>query len=1793
MKRLLSLLGVVFAFVFAAQAEPLHVFIRGGAKTHGPNAHEHERFLNDWKTLLGERGMEVDGAMDFPTAEQLAKTDVMVMYAEAAGNITPEQRPVLEEFIKRGGGLVIIHTASVANKADTSPYWKSIIGGSWVQGQTKWKEGPMDLYYVENERIGGGHPITKDAANFHLDDEIYYDMDISPDVRVLATAYTPKVKDGKKAAEGGKANIYDIQPQMWVYERTAEGGTKPYRAFVSIPGHLYSTFELPQYRAILLRGISWAAHHKNLDEYCKPEELAALPYPSGGPSHPEDERKQLEVNPDFNMTLVAAEPLISKPICINWDPAGRLWVAESPEYPNGKRGMRPDYRNREWKDHGGLDPDPGKQEREGYDKISILTSSKGDGVMDKKQVFYQGLDLVTGFVFYKDGVIVTQAPDILFIHDPGPDGKARKVEKLYTGLGIRDTHAVINNPRWGWDGWIYATHGYSSTEHATNGDGSKDFGTIGSGVVRFKPDGSKIEQYSSKGGNTWGLQITNDNRVMWTQPTSGQLLMQTLVPENALGRGKIGNTNSYNVVIKSDKTYPAMAWEQLAYVQIDFVGSFTAAAGCAIYDGGTWPAEWNGSYFCTEPTINIVHQRFLDPQGSSYTWHKQPGREETEFIRSKDMWFRPIEARIGPDGALYVIDFYNQAVIHNDTRGPDHNEVNAAVRPDRDHYFGRIWRIDHKNAKKLPVPDLSKASVSQLIQALESPNRDVRMTANRLLRERPMPAPLSYGANGHLSKEENRANINAGEAVRLARANEAYGSSALEKLISDSRQPTDVRVAALWTYAATWPLSEEPFANAANDKDPVMRRNAAQTREVCDSFAQEAALIKLIGDADPTVRLAALCALGEDLHKVDRDGVEHDQNRAAAEAVVHEWAKFDDDFQRSAAIGAAAHDPVAAISAALDSSDAQALAPLVTALAQNIKASEAGKLVVALADKPASTDKLKRSVLEDLSKHVKDAPTMTPELSAAMGKLLGGELSGAVLPLATKWDKSGALKEKTDKLASDLFAELQKGPDEQRLSAARTLLGLQQQNALPAEVNSHFIYALSDQLRGEGAASYKNGLLAALADYDDAVYGKVIVTDFPSLPAESKSAAFDAILKRADWTNAFLDAVKAKEVDFSTLGPANAYRLRAHPDKAVAKRATALFDELNPMAKAKKDAIAKLLPIAEQKGDAEHGKQLFTTTCTVCHNFHGVGADIGPGLTGMGAHGASELLVAIVDPNAEVDPSFVQWNIETKDGQAYAGVISSENPTTITLKSLAGVQQVKTADIKSRVNTGRSLMPEGFEGLGGEALRDIIAYLQSVDGSRFRTLDLHDAFTTSTSGGIYQSANSKNDTFQFTKSGTVTEGGVPFNVVTPEKAAGASNIIVLKGGPDNSYAKSMPKKVEIKVGGFKANRIHFLGGVTGWGYNGTNNDTSDALTITVASAQGQKQTLLCKNGVEFSDYIRRIDVPGSKFAEGVVKNHQMRWFTKQLSEPIEIDRITLQSPDNHSAPTIVAITAELADANAPAPASASASAPNPATPVLTKTGAGTLILAAAPAANAAAPAPPSNDDANFKPQFTDPVPQPPATRPANGPRVLLVGGGSSHDFVKFFGGTDKATLAPQVGWVDFTQNANGVPEILDRVDVLVWSANQPISSATRKALIDFANSGKGIIALHPGTWYAWNNFPEWNAQVVGGGTRGHDKLGPYTVKVTNPDSPITKGVTPSFEITDELYNYNPDPAATPIEVLATATSPNTGKTFPQVFIVKHPKSRVVGITLGHDARAHDLPEYQTLLKNAVNWAAGK
>jgi putative membrane-bound dehydrogenase-like protein len=212
-----------------------------------------------------------------------------------------------------------------------------------------------------------------------------------------------------------------------------------------------------------------------------------------------------------------------------------------------------------WKDSGALKP--GHYDREPQDRVSILSDTDGDGVMDKKTVFADKIELATSSVFYTNGIIVCAAPDIWFFEDTDGDDKADKRTKLYTNLGIRDTHAVINNRRWGLDGWIYATHGYSSSDDVTSGDGSKHFGAIGAGVVRFRPDGSAIEQYASRGGNTWGLDITWDGQVFYTQPTSGNHFIHVVLPEYVLAKGKLPGVMGTNDMLPREPTYSALHTE--------------------------------------------------------------------------------------------------------------------------------------------------------------------------------------------------------------------------------------------------------------------------------------------------------------------------------------------------------------------------------------------------------------------------------------------------------------------------------------------------------------------------------------------------------------------------------------------------------------------------------------------------------------------------------------------------------------------------------------------------------------------------------------------------------------------------------------------------------------------------------------------------------------------------------------------------------------------------------------------------------------------------------------------------------------------------------------------------------------------------------------------------------------------------------------------------------------------------------------------------------------------------------
>lgn len=235
---LIGLTAVVLWASIAAQREALRVFIRAGEKTHGPagnGEHDYPLFLTEWTKLLTERGASVQGALRFPTAEELAKTDVLIIHKGDGGTCSPAERALLETYTKRGGGVVVLHDGMCS---DDAAWFATVVGAAKQHGERNWSRGVLKMRFVDN-----AHPVTKGLQDFEFDDEAFFLLRKVPEMHVLAT--TPLPENG------------DLTPQVWVYEKTPAGG-KPYRSFVSMQAHHYKNFSAPVFQELILRGIAWA-----------------------------------------------------------------------------------------------------------------------------------------------------------------------------------------------------------------------------------------------------------------------------------------------------------------------------------------------------------------------------------------------------------------------------------------------------------------------------------------------------------------------------------------------------------------------------------------------------------------------------------------------------------------------------------------------------------------------------------------------------------------------------------------------------------------------------------------------------------------------------------------------------------------------------------------------------------------------------------------------------------------------------------------------------------------------------------------------------------------------------------------------------------------------------------------------------------------------------------------------------------------------------------------------------------------------------------------------------------------------------------------------------------------------------------------------------------------------------------------------------------------------------------------------------------------------------------------------
>ena len=504
-----------------------------------------------------------------------------------------------------------------------------------------------------------------------------------------------------------------------------------------------------------------------------------------------------QVPADLELRLFAAEPDIRKPIAFAWDGRGRLWVAETGDYPHG---VAPD----------GV----------GGDAIRICEDTDGDGRADRFTVFADKLNIPTGLVLARGGVIVSQPPRFLFLKDTDGDDRADVREEIMTGWGIGDTHAQAAQLHYGYDNLIYGTVGYSGFRGVVKGGGEKGFGQ---GMYRFKADGNDLEFLHQFTNNTWGFGYNAAGDLFGgtanNAPSFFCGLPDTIVPDDM----KVMTAKKINVEDKAHAITPN-------YRQVDVFGGYTAAAGHMFIESSSLPARLQGQAMVCEPTMKLIALMDVQPEGAGYV-----ARDGFNLLASTDEWMSPVYAEVGPDGAIWLADWQNFIIQHNPTPNKDFGGYDARTgvggaheNPLRDHERGRIYRIVAKGAAPKKVEPLSGAPAAALVTALGSDTQVWRLTAQRLLVE-----------GGHREA--------AGALTARVRAND--GSVAA--------------IHALWALHGLGALDGATHQAALLAKDSRLRRNAVRALGV-DAAAQSLYFGSgVISDPDPVTRLAAYVKLAE------------------------------------------------------------------------------------------------------------------------------------------------------------------------------------------------------------------------------------------------------------------------------------------------------------------------------------------------------------------------------------------------------------------------------------------------------------------------------------------------------------------------------------------------------------------------------------------------------------------------------------------------------------------------------------------------------------------------------------------------------------------------------------------------------------------------------------------------------------------------------------------------------------------------------------------------------------------
>ena len=990
------------------------------------------------------------------------------------------------------------------------------------------------------------------------------------------------------------------------------------------------------------------------------------------PRSPAEERKTFHLPPGFDAELVAAEPDIHKPINLAFDDRGRLWVTDTVEYPFPAKGRRP------------------------RDTVKILEDFGPDGRARKVTTFGDGLNIPIGVLPLTNSpgrkgaaALVYSIPAIHRLTDTDGDGKADRREVVYEQYGSRDTHGMTSAFTWGFDGWVYACHGFSNTSTVKAKDGSAV--TMQSGnTYRLRSDGSHVEQFTWGQVNPFGLCFDPLGN-LYAADCHSQPIYQLLrgayypsfgKPHDGLGFGP---------------------------TTIDHYQGSTAISGIVYYAADHFPASHHGTVYIGDVVTNRINQFRL-------TWHgSSPRATQEEFLRSDDPWFRPVDIKLGPDGALYVADFYNRIIGHYEV---------PLTHPGRDRERGRIWRIvyrgpDGKRKPLAPRGDWTRASIAELVQDLGHPNLTVRTLATNQLVKRGGPKVTSAvrEALGSGSTVWQRVH---GYWV-LERCGALFNGVGLAA--RDKEFP--VRVHALRILAERKKLSDEQLRLArAALKDPSMhvRRAAAEVLGRHPVWANlEPLVLSRDGIVPKETHLLHVTLMAT--RNVLRA---HDHWRLP----FTECPAWGEDFIAQASLGVPSAESARYLLEHLkgrNRADGEALR-MVHHVARHGSAQTTEALLgFARGQRPddlehqaALVRSIERGSAERGARLSADARRWA---AGVVGRLLAsadarrwpGGLVGRLLAFVaahrvqTGIDLAGAIK----------FTEMQDAVRKLLLSARAT--------------------------EGQRVAAL-NALSAIDATRHTALFGRLLAEAAQPITVREQAArllartnrpeAYEELLKGLHTAPARLQRVIATEMAGSaagaekllhavTAGKASARLLRERavevrlqqakvPDleKRLAKLTAGLpatDQRLQDLLRRRRDGFLTA------KKDAALGRQIFEKNCANCHQLAGKGAKVGPQLDGVGVRGLDRLLEDVLDPNRNVDQAFRVTTLELKTGQVVAGLLLKEEGEVLVLADSQGKEvRVPRKNVAEKSVSQLSPMPANLADQVPEAdFYNLLAYLLS------------------------------------------------------------------------------------------------------------------------------------------------------------------------------------------------------------------------------------------------------------------------------------------------------------------------------------------------------------------------------------------------------------------------------------------------------------------------------------------------